>query len=76
MTRYQFPAFNASPWPRYVALWDLQWTLLDCLRMEPAADFSEAMVAAIERLGADRRLLMLTPRDPHATNAQSYNPFG
>jgi hypothetical protein len=27
------------------------------------------------RNGADRRLLMLTPRDPHSTGAQSFNPF-
>jgi hypothetical protein len=27
------------------------------------------------RAGADRRLLMLTPRDPHSTTAQSFNPF-
>jgi hypothetical protein len=25
--------------------------------------------------GAERRLLMLTPRDPRSTDAQSFNPF-
>jgi hypothetical protein len=28
------------------------------------------------RKGADRQLLMLTPRDPRSTGAQSFNPFG
>lgn len=27
------------------------------------------------RRGPDRRLLMLTPRDPYSTGAQSFNPF-
>jgi hypothetical protein len=27
------------------------------------------------RRGADRRLLTLTPRDPHDATAQSFNPF-
>lgn len=27
------------------------------------------------RRGADRRLLMLTSRDPHSTGSQSFNPF-
>ena len=85
MSRYTFPAFNVAPTPRYVVVWDLQWRVLECERLEPAADLSGAMTAAIERLTADgwaaeakpeygfvfirreseRRLLMLTPRDPH-----------
>jgi hypothetical protein len=95
MGRYTFPAFNTAPTPRYVVLWDLHWHVLDCQRLEPAADLSGAMAAAIERLEGegwqaeatpeygfvfirregDRRLLMLTPRDPYETTAQSFNPF-
>jgi len=30
MARYTFPAFNKSPTPRYVVVWDLQWQLLVC----------------------------------------------
>jgi hypothetical protein len=52
MGRYTFPAFNKSPTPRYVVVWDLQWTLVECERLEPAADLSGAMAAAIERLEA------------------------
>jgi hypothetical protein len=95
MGRYTFPAFNASTSPRYVVLWDLHWHVLDCQRLEPAADLGGAIAATIERLEGEgwraeatpeygftfirreteRRLLMLTPRDPHRTATQSFNPF-
>jgi hypothetical protein len=95
MARYTFPAFTTSTRPRYIVLWDLQWHVIDCQRLVPAADLSGAMAAAIARLegvgwqaeatpeygfvfvrrASDRRLLMLTERDPHCTAAQSFNPF-
>ena len=95
MSRYRFPAFNTASTPRYVVLWDLHWQVLDCRRLEPAADLSSAMASAIDRVaadgwksestpeygfvfirnGADRRMLMLTPRDPNSAAAQSFNPF-
>ena len=53
MGRYTFAAFNESPTPHYVVVWDLQWTLIECQRLEPAADLSGAMAAAIERLQVD-----------------------
>jgi hypothetical protein len=95
MARYRFPAFNSTSAPRYVVLWDLHWQVLDCRCLEPAADLSGEMAAAIDRIaadgwkaeatpeygfvfirnGADRRLLMLTPRNPRSAAAQSFNPF-
>jgi|ERR1700722_17288689 len=95
MARYTFPVFNKSTEPRYVVLWDLHWHVLDCQRLEPAADLSGAVTAAMERLNGEgwrpeatpeygfvfirreteRRLLMLTPRDPYSTTAQSFSPF-
>jgi hypothetical protein len=95
VSRYTFPAFNKAPSPRYVVIWDLHWALIECLRLEPAADLSGAMAAVIERLSSDgwqaeatpeygfvfirreaeRRLLMLTARDPHSSAAQSFDPF-
>jgi hypothetical protein len=95
MARYTYPAFKTADAPRYVVLWDLQWRLLDCQRLDPAADLSAAMEATIgclEKAGwqaeatleygfvfirrdADRRLLMLTPRDPYSTAHQSFSPF-
>lgn len=94
MSRYTFPAFNTSTGPRYIALWDLHWRVIDSRRLEPAADLSVAMAAAIERLEgegwrpeggveygfvfvrreAERRLLMLTPRDPYSAAQQSFSP--
>ena len=95
MGRYTFPAFNKAATPRYVVVWDLQWQVIECERLEPAADLSGARAAAIERLdrdgsqaeatpqygfafnrnGAERRLLMLTPRDPQSVGPQSFNPY-
>jgi hypothetical protein len=95
MARYQFPAFNRASTPRYIVLWDLQWQVLECERLEPAADLSGAMAATLDRLAADgweaeanpqygfvfirqkteRRLLMITPRDPYDTGRQSFSPF-
>jgi hypothetical protein len=95
MARYTFPAFKNASTPRYVVVWDMHWHVLDCQRLEPAADLSGAMATAIERIEGegwrpegsaeygfvcirrddDRRLLMLTPRDPYETTAQSFSPF-
>ena len=78
-----------------MAVFGMQWQVIESHRLEPAADLSGAMTAAIERLAGegwqaedeprfgfvfirretDRRLLMLTPRDPHDTRPQSFNPF-
>jgi hypothetical protein len=49
MGRYTFPAYNKSRTPSYVVVWDLQWHVLECQRLEPAADLSGAMEATIER---------------------------
>jgi hypothetical protein len=95
MSRYTFPAFNTSTGPRYIALWDLHWHVLECQRLEPATDLSGAMTTAVERLEAEgwhaegsveygfvfirrdteRRLLMLTPRDPCSVVPHSFSPF-
>jgi hypothetical protein len=95
MGRYTFPAYVRASTPRYVVVWDLQWQVLECQRLEPEADLSGAMVSAIQQLAGDgwqaesepnygfvfirrkteRRLLMLTPRNPYDA-AQSFSPFG
>ena len=95
MGRYTFSAFNKAPTPRYLVVWDLQWQMIECEPLEPAADLSGAMAATIERLeaegwhaeatpeygfvfirrGVERRLLMMTERDPHSTAVQSFSPF-
>jgi hypothetical protein len=74
----------------------LQWHVMQSQRLEPAADLSGAMAAAIARLKDDswqaeaspgygfvfirrdnnRRLLMLTEKDPADSARQSFSPFG
>jgi hypothetical protein len=95
MGRYNFPVYEKATTARFVVVWNLQWHVIECQRLEPAADLSSAMAATIERLEgegwraegtaeysfvfisreADRRLLMLTPRDPHCIEGQSFSPF-
>jgi hypothetical protein len=50
MGRYTFPAYNKSPKPRYMVAWSMHWHVIECERLEPAADLSGAMAAAIARL--------------------------
>jgi hypothetical protein len=95
MSRYRFIAYENDTQPPYIVLRGLQWQVIASQRLEPTADLSAAMTAAIQRLaaagwqaegGADygfvfirrdgqRRLLMLTPRDPFSHTAQSFSPF-
>ena len=82
-------------WPRWVAIYDLQWKVIESHRLPLDADLPEVMQATIERLAGEgweieapprfgfsfirrdgvRRLLMLTPRDPHDDRPQSFSPF-
>lgn len=95
MGRYQFIAYHTDNHPRYVVVWDLQWSVVGCQIIEPAADLTGAMTVAIEQLasegweaegtpeygfvfirnGEERRLLMLTARDPYSCELQSFSPF-
>ena len=45
----------------YVVVWDLHWHALECQRLEPAADLSDAMAAAIERLDGEGWQAEATP---------------
>jgi hypothetical protein len=95
VSRYTFSCYNVASTPRYVVVWDLQWQVIDCRRLDPTTDLSGAMAAAMGLLEDDgwraeatpeygfvffhksgeRRLLMLTPRDPYSTASQSFSPF-
>jgi hypothetical protein len=95
MGRYAYQIYANGTTPRWIAVFGLQWQVIESHRLDPATDLGGAMTAAIERLAADgwqieaeprfgfafirrdgeRRLLILTPRDPHDTRAQSFNPF-
>jgi hypothetical protein len=95
MARYRHNVYANDTMPRWVAIFGLQWQVIESNRLEPAADLYAAITAALERLAAEgweaeaeprfgfafirrdgeRRLLMLTPRDPYDTTPQSFNPF-
>lgn len=95
MGRYRHRVYESDTAPRWVAVFGLQWQVIEAHRLEPAADLPGAMAAAIERFAADgwqieaeprfgftfirrdgeRRLLVLTPRDPYDTRPQSFTPF-
>jgi hypothetical protein len=95
MGRYRHQVYTNDTMPRWLAVFGLQWQVIESQRLEPTADLSGAMAAAIERLAADgwqieaeprfafafirraseRRLLMLTPKDPHDNRPQSFSPF-
>ena len=95
MGRYRHQVYANDTMPRWIAVFGLQWQVIESQQLEAAADLSGAMAAAIERLAGkgweieaeprfgfcfirregERRLLMLTPRDPYDTRTQSFNPF-
>jgi hypothetical protein len=95
MGRYRHMIYAKDTAPRWVAVFGLQWQVIEAYRLEPATDLYGAMTAVIARLAADgwqaeaeprfesafipregeRRLLMLTPRDPYGTRPLSFNPF-
>jgi hypothetical protein len=95
MGYYPFRGYERSKHPSFVAIWDLQWKLIESHQVEASADLRAAMAAAIERVqtegwqpedkprfgfvfirrAGERRLMALTPRDPHDQRPQSFNPF-
>jgi hypothetical protein len=95
VTRHRNEVYTTARTPRYCVIFDLQWQVIDSLKLEARTDLSAAMTAAIERqvsLGwqaegshefgfvflrraAERRLLILTERDPYDRRPQSFSPF-
>src|SRR5271166_3310456 len=95
MGRYRHKVYEKSTRPRWVAVFGLQWQVIESYRLEPGAGLLCAMTTSIARLTiegwraeseprfgfvfitkqSDRRLLMLTPRDPFDTRPQSFSPF-
>jgi hypothetical protein len=95
MARYCHRVYATSRTPRFCVVFNLQWQVLESVRLEPAVDLAAAMTAAIERQTRDswqtegtaefgfvflrrdgeRRLLILTERDPYDLRPQSFSPF-
>jgi hypothetical protein len=95
MTRHRHEVYTAARTPRYCVIFDLQWQVIESVKLEARTDLSAAMAAAIERLvslgwqtegshefgfvflrrAGERRLLILTERDPYDRRPQSFSPF-
>ncbi len=95
MGRYRHSLYATSNTARFCVIFDLQWQVLESVRLGPATDLAAAMAAAIERQtlngwqtegshefgfvflrrAGERRLLILTERDPFDRRAQSFSPF-
>jgi hypothetical protein len=50
MARYQHNVYACANSPRYVVFFDLQWQIIECQRLEPAADLRSAMTTTLNRL--------------------------
>jgi hypothetical protein len=95
MGRYRHQLYATARSARFCVIFDLQWRVLESVRVAPATDLSAAMAAAIERQttngwqaesspdfgfvflrrAGERRLLILTERDPFDRRRQSFSPF-
>lgn len=49
MRRTRHDVLASSPNPRFVVLWGLNWTLIDCERLAPRTDIRAAWNRALER---------------------------
>jgi hypothetical protein len=95
MPRHRPNPYAATGRARFIVLWDLQWRIVDCRRLDVGIGLRESVAAAVATLQHDgwqtegtaefgfvflrrdgeRRLLMLTARDPREHAAQSFSPF-
>jgi hypothetical protein len=50
MARYHHNVYAGAKTARYVVLFDLQWKVIECQRLEPSADLPSAMSTALQRL--------------------------
>jgi hypothetical protein len=95
MARYCHQVYATAKTPRFCVVFNLQWQVIESVRLEAAVDLAGAMTAAIERQAreqwqtegtaefgfvflrrnGERRLLILTERDPYDLRPQSFSPF-
>jgi hypothetical protein len=95
MSRHRNEVYTVARTARFCVIFDLQWQVIESVKLEPRTDLSAAMAASIERqtgLGwapesshefgfvflrraGERRLLILTERDPFDRRPQSFSPF-
>ena len=53
MARYHHDVYAKSKTPSYLVIFDLQWQIIECERLEPATDLHSTMTDAIDRLTAE-----------------------
>jgi hypothetical protein len=95
MTRYRNEVYTTAKTPRFCVFFDLQWQVIESVKLEPRTDLSAAMATAIARQAdagwqtegshefgfvflrraGERRLMILTERDPFDRRPQSFSPF-
>lgn len=95
MSRFRNEVYTTARTPRFCVIFDLQWQVIESLKLQARTDLSAAMSEAIQRqntLGwqtegshdfgfvflrraGERRLLILTERDPYDRRPQSFSPF-
>jgi hypothetical protein len=95
MGRYRHQLYASAKTQRFCVTFDLQWRVLESVKLAPATDLRANMGAAIKRLedegwlaeggcefgfvflrrAGERRLLILTERDPYDRRPQSFSPF-
>lgn len=51
--RYRHNVYASGRTSRYLVLFDLQWKVIECQRLEPGADLPKAMAAATRRLARE-----------------------
>jgi hypothetical protein len=53
MGRYHHNVYASANTPRYCVIFDLQWQIIECQRLEPCADLRNAMTTTIDRLSSE-----------------------
>jgi hypothetical protein len=50
MARYHHNVYAKAKTPRYCVIFDLQWEIIECQRLEPSTDLRSAMTTTVDRL--------------------------
>jgi hypothetical protein len=53
MARYHHNVYASANTPRYVVLFDLQWQIIECRRLDASTDPRSAMATTIDRLAQE-----------------------
>jgi hypothetical protein len=62
MARYHHDVYAKSTAPRFCVVFDLQWHIIECRRLEPAADLHSTMTSTIDRLSSGGWIVEGTPK--------------